>query len=112
MHWSDLPGATPYSEGQAFLLDRVKKLGQARQAHPALWRGARQTMEVTEHTYVFRMVDAAGGGDEVYVALNRADDLRAVKGLPANGHDLLSGQDLAGPQANLLPRSSMVIVPK
>ncbi|UQA56499.1 alpha-amylase family glycosyl hydrolase [Polyangium aurulentum] len=112
MHWNDLPGATPYSEGQAFLLDRVKKLGQARQAHPALWRGSRQTLEVTEHTYVYRMVDTQGGGDEVYVALNRSDELRAVKGLPASGHDLLSGQDLAGPQANLPPRSSMVVVPK
>jgi hypothetical protein len=72
----------------------------------------RQTVEVAEHTYVYRMVDTEGGNDEVYVALNRSDELRAVKGLPASGRDLLSDQDIAGPQANLPPRSSMVVVPK
>jgi hypothetical protein len=109
MHWDDYPDSVPYSEGQKHLLDRVKKLGKIRAEHPALWRGKRSTAHVDENTYVYRMTD---GGETITVALNRSDDTRAVKGMPASGRDLLSDQDVLGPSVNLPPRSSMVVVLK
>jgi glycosidase len=109
MHWDDYPDSVPYSEGQAFLLDRVKKLGQLRQKHPALWRGTRSKVHVDNDTYVYSKTD---GGEILIIALNRSDELRAVKGLPASGTDLLTGQEVLGPSVNLPPRSSMVVLPK
>ena len=102
MQWSG------YSNDQLFLRDTIAKLGKARKDHPALWRGSRQTLSVTDNTYAYKMSD---GDDEVFVALNRGDLAAAVAGMPAQGHDLLSDEDVAGPSVNLPPRTSMVIVP-
>jgi glycosidase len=109
MQWDDYPDSVPYSEGQKFLLDRVKKLGKIRQQYPALWRGTRQTVHVDNDTYVYSRSD---GSQILLIALNRSDELRAVKGMPASGTDLLTGQDILGPSVNLPPRSSMVVLTK
>ncbi|HVY45858.1 MAG TPA: alpha-amylase family glycosyl hydrolase, partial [Minicystis sp.] len=98
-----------YSPDQQFLKTTLQKLGQARKKHPALWKGVRTTKSVTDDGYGYAMT---AGDDVVYVALNRGDVTNAVDGMPAKGKDLLTGKTVTGPQVNLPPRTSMVIVPQ
>ena len=98
-----------YSENQLFLRGELEKLGQIRKAHPALYRGVRTTVSVTQDTYGYVMTD---GDDVVSIALNRGDNTAAVAGMPAKGHDLLSDKDVDGPSVTLPPRTAMVLVTK
>jgi len=100
MQWSGL------SEYQLTLRTHLEKLGAIRRDHPALWRGFRSTIAVTNDTYAYSMSDDT---ETVYVALNRSDVTAAVSGLPAKGHDLLSGAATTA-QQSMAPRSSLVIV--
>src|SRR5262249_36978406 len=103
MTWS---GYTPAQEG---LLARVKKLGAARAAHPALRRGDRKTLSSSDETWAYEMAD---GTDHVYVALNRGDGAATVGGLPAGMlHDLLTGETVAGPSVTVPARGARVLVP-
>src|SRR5262249_28727891 len=45
MQWSG------YSDDQLFLRGQIEKLGAARAAHPALWKGSRTKTSVTQDTY-------------------------------------------------------------
>lgn len=101
MQWEGL------SEFQLSLRKHLEKLGQIRRDHPALWRGYRKTLSVTNDTYSYALID---GDQTVYVGLNRGDGLAAVSGLPSKGRDLLSGAAIQGPQLTLQPRSSVVVV--
>ena len=103
MQWSG------YSADQLFLRGQIEKLGQIRKDHPALWKGARSTLSVTQDTYAYVMSD---GTDAVYVGLNRGDVPAAVGGMPASGHDLLADADVSGPSLTLPPRSAVVVIPK
>lgn len=103
MQWSG------YSDNQLFLRGQLEKLGQIRKAHPALYRGVRVAVSVTQDTYGYVMTD---GDDVVSVALNRGDNTAAVGGMPAKGHDLLSDKDVDGTSVTLPPRTAMVLVAK
>jgi glycosidase len=101
MQWSG------YTADQVFLKNTIGKLGKLRKKHPALWKGIRSTVSVTQDTYGYSMTD---GDDVVWVALNRGDQTAAVAGMPEAGRDLLTGDDVDGPSVTLPPRTSMVLV--
>lgn len=101
MQWTGLDA------NQEKLRDLVRKLGKIRREHPALWRGTRTTLSVSDDTYSYVMSD---GDDTVYVGLNRADVPAAVGGMPSTGRDLLTDVIVEGPGVALEPRSARVIV--
>jgi len=103
MEWSG-----SYSQGQNLLLDHVRRLGAIRKDHPALRRGDRQTLSVTSDTLAYAM---SGGGEVVYVAINRSDSAQQVSGLPSGQlTDLLTSSAVSGPTLNVPARSSMILV--
>jgi hypothetical protein len=105
MEWD----ATKYSDGQKLLLERMKKLGAARAAHPALRRGSRVTLSQSTDTWVYSMT---AGTDVVYVALNRGDSPQTVTGLPSqNLTDQMTGEVVSGGTAGVAARSARVLVP-
>ncbi len=102
MQWSG------YSQGQLFLKARVQALSAVRAAHPALRRGARQTLFTSQNALVYQMTD---GSDVVYVALNRGDSQETVQNLPGGGLvDEIDGSAHAGPSLTLAPRSARILV--
>jgi hypothetical protein len=54
-------------------LDNARVLGRLREDHPALRRGARETVVVEDYFWVYRVEH---DGDVVYVAINRDADKR------------------------------------
>ncbi|EYF07714.1 alpha-amylase family glycosyl hydrolase [Chondromyces apiculatus] len=103
MQWSG------YSAGQTKLLNHVKKLGSIRAAHPALRRGTRQTLTVTADTLAYAMT---GGGETVYVAINRSDAATQVGGLPSGAFtDLLTSATVNGPSVSVPARSALILAP-
>jgi glycosidase len=99
-----------YTEGQRLLREHVRKLAHLRQARPALRRGQRVSLSAGDDTLAYQMQHAEGS---VYVLINRADVANPVSGLPAgNYEDLLTQQQVTGPQVQLPPRSSMILVAK
>jgi glycosidase len=98
---------TGWNPAQTALRDRLKKLGEIRRDHPALYRGTRLTTSVTNDTYGFKMVD---GADIVYVALNRSDSPGGVTGMPEKGRDLLDGSLHDGPSVTVPARGARIIV--
>jgi glycosidase len=79
MMWSGL------STAQQGLHDRIAALTALRAAHPAMRRGLRTTLDVSEDLWVYELATQAGDPDPdtVYVAINRSDsDLTTTK-LPA-----------------------------
>lgn len=101
MQWEGLTSA------QAGLRTLVEKLGKIRRDHPALWRGARSTLSVTDDTYSYAMSD---GVETLYVGLNRGDVTAAVGSMPQKGRDLLTDELVEGPGVTLAPRSARIIV--
>lgn len=102
MQWSGL------SQGQTLLRDHIAKLAEIRAAHPALRRGSRSTVAVTDDTFAYKMQTT---GDTVYVVINRSDMDQSVGGLPASATNLLDDSSVAGPTVNVPARSSMILVP-
>lgn len=92
---------------QEWLREQLSALGKIRQAHPALWKGTRTTVSVTQDTYGYRMSD---GKEEIFVALNRSDVAAGVSGLPASAKDLLTDATVAGPTVTLPPRTAMILI--
>jgi glycosidase len=101
MQWDGLDA------NQLALRGLLEKLGKIRRAHPALWRGARSTLSVTNDTYAYVMSD---GEDTVYVGLNRGDVAASVEGMPKKGRDLLRDVVVEGPTVPMPPRSARVLV--
>jgi len=101
MQWD---GVDPNQEALRALLG---KLGKLRNAHPALWRGTRTTLSVSDDTYSYAMSD---GMETVYVGLNRGDVTAAVGGMPKKGRDLLTDTIVDGPGVTLAPRSARIVV--
>ena len=102
MQWSGL------SAGQSFLKARLAKLAEIRAAHPALRRGARSTVSVTQDTLAYRMI---AGADEVWVLLNRGDSAATVSGLPAGSYlDEIDGSSQSA--APSVPARSVRILTK
>ncbi|MBK8936405.1 MAG: hypothetical protein IPM79_01805 [Polyangiaceae bacterium] len=93
---------------QDWLREQVQLLGQIRKDNPALWRGIRITVYVSNDVYAYRMTD---GEDVVHVAFNRSDTLQPVEGLPPEATDLLTGEPFTGPTSMLPPRSALILAP-
>jgi glycosidase len=93
---------------QDWLREQVQLLGQIRKDNPALWRGIRSTVYVSNDVYAYRMTD---GEDVVHVAFNRSDTPQPVEGLPPEATDLLTGEPFTGPTSMLPPRSALILAP-
>jgi glycosidase len=76
---------TGYSAAQQGLYARVKALTAIRAAHPAMRRGMRTTLDVTEDLWVYSLATLPGDPtpDTVYVAINRSDSDLTTTALPA-----------------------------
>jgi glycosidase len=76
---------TGYSAAQQGLHDRIAALTAIRAAHPAMRRGARTTLEVTEDLWVYELATLPGdpSPDTVYVGINRSDNDLQTTALPA-----------------------------
>ncbi len=83
-----------YNQPQQTLLARMQALGQLRAAHPAMRRGNRTTLDVTEDLWVYQMSTASGDPtpDTVYVAINRSDNDLTTTALPAGLTEQLTMQ--------------------
>jgi glycosidase len=104
--------ATKYTSGQKLLLAHVQKLTKLRKAHPALSRGARNTLSVTDDTYVYEKVDATAD-DQIVVVINRSDTMQDVMGVPDGQYtDLLTDTPVTGGTIAVPPRSSMLLAPQ
>jgi glycosidase len=101
---------TGYSTDQQWLHDRLATLLSIRAAHPALRRGARTTVNVSDDVWVYTMSTA---GDTVTVAINRGDATVTVNGLPTGSlSELVNGATLTGPTDTLPPRQTKIYVSK
>ena len=101
---------TGYTDGQNLLLTRMKALGQARKNHPALRRGTRKTLWITQDAWLYQLTS---DGDTVLVAINRADASASLSGLPAGTwQDLMGGADVAGTSVDVAARGVRVLVKK
>ena len=99
---------TGFSAAQTALRDRIAELTKARAAHPAMRRGTRQQLGVSQDVMVYKM---ATPGDTVFVALNRGDASQSAVGLPTGDYkDAISGMPVSAP-VTVPPRSSIVLVP-
>ncbi|MCA9680516.1 MAG: hypothetical protein H6708_14905 [Kofleriaceae bacterium] len=102
MEWSGL------TADQTWLRERMTALIHARKQHVALRRGTRQTLGVTADVYTYAM---SGGGETLYVVLNRGDGASAAQGLPSgNYRDLLTGDTLTAP-VQAPARTGLVLQP-
>lgn len=107
MQWSN------YSGGQALLLDRVKKMGAFRAAHPATRRGARSTVALDGDAWVYRLDYSENGmTDRVFVAVNRADSPKNMNGLASMAlKDAISGDTITGPNVTIPARGVRLLAP-
>lgn len=97
-----------YSDGQQFLFDHIATLNEFRREHPATRRGTRVTLDSSADTLTYSMTF---GGDEVFVAINRADGVASAGGLPQTElTDALSGASVNGPDVDVPARSALVLV--
>jgi glycosidase len=104
MQWSGL-GAN-----QAFLKERLTKLGDIRAKHPALRRGARTTLESSADVWAFSRTT---NGDAVYVAINRGDTPKDVTTLPSvDLTELVTGAPVRGPKVSIPARQTRIFVAK
>ncbi len=101
---------TGYNDGQNLLLARMKALGQARKNHPALRKGTRKTLWITQDAWLYQMTTA---GDTVLVAINRGDGSASLGGLPTGTwQDLMGGADVSGTSVDVAARGVRVLVKK
>jgi glycosidase len=95
---------TGWSAAQQGLHDRIKALGAIRAAHPAMRRGTRTTMEVTEDLWVYSLATLPGdpSPDTVYVAINRSDNDLTTTALPSGLTELITNTP-EGPSPVTIP---------
>jgi len=97
-----------YSGGQDYLFDHVARLLELRAEYPATRRGVRKGLSADADTMAFEM---SGGGESVFVVLNRSDSAKSVGGLPGGSYtDELSGDQVDGPSVMVPARGSRVLV--
>jgi glycosidase len=86
MQWTGL------STAQQTLQARISALGQIRAQHPALRRGSRTTLDVTEDLWVFEVATVPGDPvtDTVYVGINRSDNDLTSTMVPTGLNELLT----------------------
>ena len=116
LFWSDgtLRGAVR-SCHQLALFDRVKKLGQIRKSHPALRRGMRQTLEVSDELWVYQMATQktwqGQAPETLYIAINRSDLPQTACALPSGKlKELIGDTTIAGPAIVIPPRQTRIFV--
>jgi glycosidase len=103
MEWANL------TDNQLWLRDRITGLIKVRNTHPALRRGTRTSLGVSQDATTYKMATA---GDTVFVALNRGDGNQPAVGLPDGDYtDLVSGGTVHAP-LSLAPRSAMLLSAK
>ena len=92
MQWSNL------STAQQALHDRIAALTHIRAAHPALRRGTRTTLTVTEDLWVFEVSTAPGDPtpDTVYVGINRNDTDLTSTMIPSGLPELITNATSSG----------------
>jgi glycosidase len=96
------------NEHQAWFRNRLEKLIAIRHAQPALRRGTRSRVGIADDVYTYKM--SGGGGDDVYVALNRAASAQPITGLPTGDYrDLLNDEDVSG-SVSVPARSARILV--
>jgi serine/threonine protein kinase/glycosidase len=99
-----------YTDAQRSLRDHVKKIARIRSRWAALRRGACKPLSASGNTIAYAK---AYGREAVYVLVNRADSKNMVGGLPNGAYvDLLTEERVEGVSAELLPRSSRILVPQ
>lgn len=97
------------SAEQTTLRNAVAKLGQLRAAHAALRTGERRTVGVSQDAWTYAMI---GGGEVLYVVLNRGDASTDAPGLPPGDYrDLTYDVDVSAPMT-VPPRSARVLAAK
>ncbi|HEU4412200.1 MAG TPA: alpha-amylase family glycosyl hydrolase [Polyangiaceae bacterium] len=101
------------NEHQQALNTKLKAYTKIRKDHSALRRGVRTTITASKDVWIYKMTDAAGG-DEVFVAVNRADAAATSCGdLPAGAYvDLVTNTDKQGESLTIDPRSALILVKK
>jgi glycosidase len=101
---------TALSANQTYLKDRLKKLGDIRNKHPALRRGTRTTLESSADVWAYSRVT---NGDTVYVAVNRSDSDQGVTTLPSGAlTELVTGATANGPNITIPARQTRIFVTK
>ncbi len=96
-----------YSSHQAWLKERVEKLGQLRRDNAALRRGTRTSLYDNDDVYVYSMSD---GTQTLYIAINRGDSEATAPQFPARAlEDLYTGSSVTGPSVTLPPRSARIM---
>jgi hypothetical protein len=102
MQWSG------YTGGQTFLRERIATLAAIRADHPALRRGSRTTLSVTNETLAYRMTE---GADDVIVVINRGDGGATVSGVPSGSYvDQIDSSAHTGPDISVPARTARVLV--
>jgi hypothetical protein len=98
MQWSGLSAA------QQGLHDRIAALTTIRAAHPAMRRGVRTTLDVTEDLWVYSLATLPGdpSPDTVYVAINRSDGDLTTSMLPSGLTELITNTP-EGPSPVTIP---------
>lgn len=78
---------------QIAMLAQMQQLLSLRAAHPAMRRGNRTTLEVTEDLWVYSMATPPGDPtpDTVFVAVNRSDSDLTTTALPTGVTELVTG---------------------
>ena len=95
---------------QQDLHDRVAALAAIRAAHPAMRRGARTTLDVSEDLWVYSMATGAGDPtpDTVYVAINRSDNDLTTSALPSGLTELLTNTPEGGSPVTIPARQTRI----
>jgi glycosidase len=104
MQWSSL------SSAQQALHDRIKALTAIRAAHPAMRRGTRTTLDVSEDLWVYSLSTGAGDpvADTVYVAINRSDNDLTTSKLPSGLTELITNTPEGGSPVTIPARQTRV----
>jgi len=87
---------TGYTAAQQTLHDRLAKLLQIRAGHPAMRRGTRTEVNVSEDLWVFSETTTVGTAvDTVYVAINRSDNDMSATGVAPGLPELVTGTGMS-----------------
>jgi glycosidase len=99
-----------YSAAQQGLHDRIAALTAIRAAHPAMRRGARTTLSVSNDLWVYSLTTGAGDPtpDTVYVAINRSDGDLTTSALPSGLTELITNTPAGTPPITIPARQTRV----
>jgi glycosidase len=101
---------TGTSAAQQGLYARIKALNAIRAAHPAMRRGSRKTLDVSQDLWVYELDTLAGDPtpDTVYVAINRSDGDLTTSSLPSGLMELITNQPEGGSPVTIPARQTRV----